>query len=120
MYYQDWVMRQIELMVDFIAKIVFKKDSIKFNIYDESNSSETNILYERLIDLINQNKIDEAENLLFDKVNNNDLVYLRIAIDFYDRINKLSDEDLQKGNFTREEIKLGIEDMAKLYNVKSP
>ncbi|MDD4780843.1 MAG: DUF6483 family protein [Tissierellia bacterium] len=120
MYHQDWVMRQIELMVGFIVKIIFKKDNMEFNIYDESNSTKIHILYERLISLINQNKFDEAENILFEKANINDSVYLKIAIDFYNKINKLSDEDLQKGNFTREEIKLGIEDILRLYNISLP
>jgi hypothetical protein len=31
MYHHDWVMRQIGHMVDLIAKVVFKKDSIEFN-----------------------------------------------------------------------------------------
>ncbi len=65
-------------------------------------------------------KLNEAEDNLFEKVNNNDLIYMKVAIDFYDRLNKLSDEELEKANFTREEIKLGIEDILKLYNVSLP
>ena len=120
MYYQDWVMRQIKIMIDMIAKIVFKKDNIQFNIYNESNSEEIHRLHERLINLISQLKFNEAEDILFEKVKNNDLIYMKIALDFYERINKLSDEELQKWNFTREEIKLGIEDILKLYNISLP
>ena len=120
MYHQDWVMKQIELMVDFVAKIIFKKDNKEINIYDESKSTEIHRLYEKLINLINQNKFDEAENLLFENVNSDDYDYLRIAINFYDKINKLKDEDLDKGNFTREEIKMGIEDILRLYNISLP
>ncbi len=73
-----------------------------------------------MISLISQLKLNEAEDNLFEKVNNNDLIYMKVAIDFYDRLNKLSDEELEKANFTREEIKLGIEDILKLYNVSLP
>ena len=117
MYYQDWLMSQIKIMIDMIAKIVFKKDNVQFDIYEESNSVEVYKLYERLINLTNQLKLNEAEDILFDKINNNDLIYMKVAMDFYDRLNKLSDEELEIGNFTREEIKLGLEDVLKLYHI---
>jgi len=42
---------------------------------------------------------------------------LEIAIDFYDRLNELSDEQLEKGDFTREEIKIGLSDALKLFGI---
>lgn len=117
MYHQDWVMRQIEMMAKMIAKLIFKKDNIQFNVSDESNSLEIHRLYERLVDLINQLRLNEAENILFEEINNSDLIYIEVAMDFYDRLNKLSDEELEIGNFTREEVKLGLEDVLKLYNI---
>ncbi|WP_398441682.1 DUF6483 family protein [Sedimentibacter sp.] len=51
--------------------------------------------------MFSQQKISDAENILFEKINNDELIYLKIAIDFYSRINKLSDAELwyrgQKG-----------------------
>lgn len=121
MYHQDWLMRKIETIIQMVAKIIFKKDferdNIQFDIYDESNSVEIHRLYERLIDLINELKINEAENILFAEINNDDLIYIKIAVDFYNRLNKLNDEELERANFTREEIKSGLEDILKLYNI---
>jgi len=121
MYHQDWLMRKIETIIQMVAKIIFKKDferdNIQFDIYDESNSVEIHRLYERLIDLINELKINEAENILFVEINNDDLIYIKIAVDFYNRLNKLNDEELERANFTREEIKSGLEDILKLYNI---
>ena len=113
-------MRQIKIIIDIIAKLVFKRDNMELNIYDESNSTEIHKLYERLINLINQLKLNEAEDILFEEVDNKDLNYMKVAIDFYERINKLSDEELEIGSFTREEIKLGIEDILKIYNMNLP
>lgn len=114
-------MRKIETIIQMVAKIIFKKDferdNIQFDIYDESNSVEIHRLYERLIDLINELKINEAENILFVEINNDDLIYIKIAVDFYNRLNKLNDEELERANFTREEIKSGLEDILKLYNI---
>lgn len=42
---------------------------------------------------------------------------MKIALDFYDRLNKLSDEELEIADFNREEIKTGIDDILKLYNI---
>ncbi|MBW4829288.1 MAG: hypothetical protein KZY61_10080 [Clostridiaceae bacterium] len=121
MYHQDWLMRNIETIIQMVAKIIFKKDferdNIQFDIYAESNSVEIHRLYEELIDLINELKINEAENILFAEINNNDLIYIKIAVDFYNRLNKLSDGELERANFTREEIKSGLEDVLKLYNI---
>ena len=117
MYQQDWIMRQIEIIVQMVAKIIFKKDNTQFDIYDESNSAEIHRLYERLINLLNELKINEAEDILFAKINNNDLIYLKVSMDFYSRLNKLSDEELEAANFTREEIKSGLEDILKLYDI---
>ena len=113
-------MRQIKMIIDIIAKLVLKRDNMEFNIYNESNSIEIHKLYERLINLINQLKLNEAEDILFEEVDNKDLNYMKVAIDFYERISKLSDEELEIGKFTREEIKLGIEDILKIYNIKLP
>ena len=38
-------------------------------------------------------------------------------MDFYNRLNKLNDEELEMADFTREEIKSGLEDILKLYNI---
>jgi hypothetical protein len=42
---------------------------------------------------------------------------VKIALDFYDRLNKLSDGELEIADFSREEIKSGIDDVLKLYNI---
>lgn len=120
MYHEDWLMRQIELMINMIAKLVFKRDNAKFDFYEEDYSEEIHKLHEKLTSLINRLKINEAEDILFEQADNNDLGYIKVAVDFYQRINELSDEELNKGDFTRKEIQLGIEDMLKLYNISLP
>ncbi|MBU5427450.1 hypothetical protein KQI41_13745 [Tissierella pigra] len=118
MYHQDWIMRQITSFIHMIGKVLFKKDSVELNIHGESNSEKVHILYERLINLINNLKVNEAEDLLFENIETNDLIYIKIAMDFYDKVNKLSDEELEEADFSREEIKLGLEDILRLYGIK--
>lgn len=119
MYQQDWIMRQIRSMGQAIARMIFGKDSVKYELTDETNSEKTNLLYKELLDLLEFLKINEAENLLFEKMETGDLKYLNIALDFYSRLNELSDEQLEKGDFTREEIKIGLNDALKLYDINA-
>lgn len=118
MYHQDWIMRQITSFIHMIGKVLFKKDSVELNIHGESNSEKVHLLYERLINLINNLKVNEAEDLLFENIETDDLIYIKIAMDFYDKVNKLSDEELEEADFSREEIKLGLEDILRLYSIK--
>lgn len=118
MYHHDWLMRQIHTMIQLLGKILFNKDHIKLNIQDESNSTEIHLLHETLISLINELKINEAEDLLFEKIDGNDLIYMKVAMDFYDRLNSLSEGELEDAHFSRQEIKSGLEDVLDLYSIK--
>lgn len=120
MYHQDWIMRKIENIVKIIAKIIFKKDDINYQIINQYKYTKTDFLHEEILKLLNSLKIDEAENLLFDNIEVKNLNYLNVAIDFYDRINKLSDEELEKGNFTRKEIESGIKDILEIFQINMP
>lgn len=110
-------MRKIENIVKIIAKIIFKKDDINYQIINQYKYTKTDFLHEEILKLLNSLKIDEAENLLFDNIEVKNLNYLNVAIDFYDRINKLSDEELEKGNFTRKEIESGIKDILEIFRL---
>lgn len=117
MYQQDWIMRQIRSMPQAIARIIFKKETVEYDITDKTNTEATNWLYKELLNLIENLNINQAENLLFEKLETHDMKYLEIAIDFYERLNELSDEQLEKGDFTREEIKIGLNDVLKLFGI---
>ncbi|HHY23454.1 MAG TPA: hypothetical protein GX527_04340 [Clostridiaceae bacterium] len=117
MYQQDWMMRQIESMVQGIARLIFKKDTITYELIDETNYTKTDLYYKELLELLNSSKINEAENLLFERIESSDINYLTIAVDFYNRLNKLSDEQLEKSNFSRVEIKSGLEDVLKIFDL---
>lgn len=117
MYQQDWIMRQIRSMTQAIARIIFKKETVEYDITDKTNTEATNWLYKELLNLIENLNINQAENLLFEKLETHDMKYLEIAIDFYERLNELSDEQLKKGDFTREEIKIGLNDVLKLFGI---
>lgn len=116
-YTQDWLLRQIEAIGRCIAKLIFKKDTIEYEINDHDNYSQTDMLYKEIQLLIKQNKICEAENLIFKNLDESNIDYLKLAMDFYQDINKLDDEKLEECNFSREEIVEGLYDILAIYKI---
>jgi len=109
MYFQkDYLMRQIEDMVRFIAKVLFGKDLFKYEITDQVNLSQTDLLYANIMALVSQKKICEAEDLLYESIEKGNTDHARIALGFYETINGLSNDELESCNFSREEIKDGL------------
>jgi hypothetical protein len=65
---KDWLMRQIENICRIIARLLFNKQIPRYEIIDEWTNTDTDRLYKELIGLLNESKINEAENLLFDRI----------------------------------------------------
>jgi hypothetical protein len=126
--HQDFLMRQIEIIARTLAKLIFDKDTPEYIVLNEDGYSETDLLLSELIKLIDGKKINEAENKLFEYIRgevelneaNPDMreerKYLEIAIDFYTRLNNLSDKYLEECKFERGEIDEGIRETAEIYN----
>lgn len=61
--------------------------------------------------LVYMGEVNEAEEILFDSIKKNsgiNIVY--IAAEFYMMLEEMQDEELEKYNFSREEVRSGIED----------
>ena len=120
---QDWLMNQIEIVARTLAKLIFNKDSTEYVIMNWQIQTDTDIIVNRLRELIDEGKINEAENLLFDNIdeeiaeNEDGRKYLEIAIDFYSRLNNLPDKTLEEFGFERQEIDEGIREVAEMYGV---
>lgn len=117
MFKQDWMMRQIESFASLLARMFFNKETTEYEVSQEELNSETNLLYRQLFALINDGKINEAEDLLFDKIDPNNKRYLELAIDFYSNLNNLSDIFLENSDFTREEIDEGLKNVADIFGI---
>jgi hypothetical protein len=116
-YYEDFIMRQIRLMVAAIVRTIFGKDSIAYTVTDPANKTETDELYLHLGSLLDAGEINEAEDLLFKFLNPDDQDVLLLAVDFYQRLNMLSDEDLLRCHFSRQEIYDGLLEVQRFYGL---
>lgn len=122
MFQEDWVMRQIESIVDFLTVALLGKKAAETEIFDsqENSSSDADRLHRELIQLIRDRKINEAENLLFDRLNSKDKTYLALAVDFYSRLNRLDNDTLEQCDFSRAEIEDGLKEVAGRFGVPLP
>ncbi len=111
-------MNQYSQITSVLAKMLFKKDSPLIPANAFPPGSEPAIVHTRLLQLLAENKINTAENMLFDVFDKKKPFHLAIGIDFYARVAELSPEALEAADFTLEEVGEGLTDMMNFYGVK--
>lgn len=110
MFEQDYIMRMIHEMVRTVLKLLFNIDEEKEDtgmMIDEV-SDDYKGLNDELFRLADAGKINEAENMLYDRINVKDVETLKLALLFYNHINEYTSDFLEKADYSREEIKEGI------------
>ena len=112
---EDWLMRQISSMAQAIAKAIFGRDEPEY--LPDGEFPETDPLHGQLLDLLDRRQINEAENLLFAEASEDDIAYLLVAADFYNRIGNLPAGELEECDFSYEEAAEGLRDFAERYGV---
>lgn len=120
MLHEDYLINQINVMVRYIAETIFNKRdkgyTIKAEKYYEINAQGKMITY--LYDLVDEGRINLAENILFDKINESrELELFETGVDFYIYLNTKTDEFLLKNDFSRQEILDGLEDLQKEFGL---
>lgn len=120
MFQNDYLMRQIQMMVQFIARMILKRNAEIYRaVPDEyGNFSSEGELYLDLMRKIKQGKINEAENLLFDAIEQNpNNSMLEIALDFYRTLGEMPDDFLEENNFSKDEVCQGLNDIMRIYHI---
>lgn len=112
-YQQDWFLRQIEMMIQAIIHLIDKKKA-------ESCYEDEATVHQTISDLLNKDKICEAENLLFRSAdeNRNDYGLLLTALDFYNHLNGMDEDYLKEHNFSHQEIIDGLLGLHSYYDDK--
>ena len=121
LYEKDFLMRQIQLLVQFIARFVFGKDAAIFELPPQEQArADGDPLEAALARLLDAGDVCGAENLLFERFEPGNRAHLYAALAFYARLNALSDDALSACNFSREEIRQGLTDAAARYGLDLP
>lgn len=111
-FHEDWFMRQIEMLLSTIIHILSENKETQESEQDLEVRWQT----EQLLD---EKDICAAENYLFEKAEQflGNPVFLKTALDFYSQVNKMSDEELEQHNFSRDEIYDGIKEMCRINGI---
>lgn len=106
----DYLMRQIEDMARLCSEVLFAKHTEPLPVFDEQgNVTENGVLYGRLRMLCSAGRVNEAENLLFDRLDApGGEALLPAAVQFYKDIQKWEDAALEQAGFSRAEIRDGL------------
>lgn len=111
---QDYILRMIEELINVLVKTL--KDEDKDVLVDENNNgSNDNELYIYLKSLVDDKKINEAENYLFERLEENNKKDFFVGMSFYKYLNEKDDEFLDECNYSREEIVEGMADISRMY-----
>lgn len=102
----DWILKQIEMMRTVLNTMTGgnKKPN------EEEDRDATTLQYALHL-LLKDGQINEAENVLFEQLDISKPHMAIVAISFYEELNKLTDMELENGNFSREEIATGLKDV---------
>lgn len=114
-YKQDWLMRQIESMVRFLANMLLRKDTAAYEIKDAASLTQIDLLYHEIKQLIETRELCKAEDLLYNAIDFGDEACIEVALDFYQTINAWSDETLERCNFPRDEINDGLKQIETMF-----
>lgn len=116
---QDYLMRMIKQMVKSIIKILGGKSFSEDELPLEEQYQASEGSYRKLLELVNDGKINEAENMLYDIIDYTKKDDICMAVSFYGYLNGLDDEFLKNNDFSREEVHLGLQRIAKKTGIES-
>ena len=125
MYYyeKDYIMRLIHGIAQVLARLLLGKQMEQEGEIASALSREAAKKDETLKKMIDAGNINEAEELLFDLLENEpweDKQKAALVLSFYDHVKEKEDAFLEKANFSREEIIEGLEDAMKTVHMEIP
>jgi predicted transcriptional regulator len=108
----DFVMRTIHDMVRMILKLLFGIDP---KSEDYELNDEADVVHQKLMDMIRNGQINEAENWVYELTENGDTDYLEVGVLFYDKLNQLDNKTLSNMDYSREEVAEGLKALLERY-----
>ncbi len=125
MYYyeKDYIMRLIHGIAMVLARILLGKQMEEEGEIADALDVRERAENDLLLRMIDEGRVNEAEERLFDLLENaswEDRRKAALALSFYDHLNEKEDEFLERADFSREEIVEGLEDAMKTVHMEIP
>ena len=106
---QDYIMRLIKELIRALLKVIFHTD-LDMPSVEMLKDAQRRCALEELLILMDNGEINEAENRLSELLEDGGGEELALALLFYSHLNEKSNDFLEAHDFSREEIKAGLED----------
>ena len=110
---KDYVMRIVHEWVRTLIKLIFNQDIDKDD--DDGISLEVMELYRKLLSMIDDGKINEAENGL----ETGGQAYFEMALLFYEKLSGKTEEFLAEHDYSQEEVVDGLKYVVDYYGYGS-
>lgn len=117
MFEQDYVMRMVKELARALAKILFNKESTTL-VEEKKNKAQQNSREVDIFLLAKNGEINKAENILDDIIENDFEEGIEMGIAFYSYINEFENDFLEENNYSRDEIKFGLERIIKMTGLR--
>lgn len=114
-YEQDYILRQIEILMQGIRRVFFGKREKGAAAFAVSGALPGALWYTRVLERLEAGDINGAENLLFALMDPAEPQGLLAALDFYNRLRRIPEERLLESGFSLAEVEQGLLDAAALY-----
>lgn len=114
---QDFIMRMIKDSVKFLGGLLLGKDSIHYELPPDGLYTKEDYLHQRLLLLIREGNINDAENLLWEDIDTASERYMELALDFYQQLSEYSSDYLDDHNYSKEEVQEGLASIAREFGV---
>lgn len=116
-YEQDYILRQIEILMQGIRRVFFGKREKGVAAFAVSGALPGALWYTRVLERLEAGDINGAENLLFALMDPAEPQGLLAALDFYNRLRRIPEERLLESGFSLAEVEQGLLDAAALYGL---
>ena len=118
MYEQDYIIRLIREMIRAVLKLIFRIDT-EYPTEEMLEDSEVKAALDGLLDMVEEGRINEAENVVYEITEDGGYKNLETALLFYSYLNEKPDEFLEENNFSRDEVKEGLLEIIYRYGLGS-
>ncbi|MCL1991119.1 MAG: DUF6483 family protein [Defluviitaleaceae bacterium] len=115
---EGFIDQQIKVMATALGKTFFNQERLVHEMTDPYRNEAANDLNKRLLDLLADGNINEAEDVLFQAVEHDvkvDHDYLRVALNFYLTLDQYDDDYLALCHFSRSEAHEGWSALTQIF-----
>lgn len=114
---KDYVMQIVHEWIRTLIRLIFGKDIDGEE--DPGISAEVAEQYRKLMAMIDDGEINEAENILLDGLEEGDRAYFEMALLFYEKLGGKTDEFLAEHDYSRQEVVDGLKYVVNFYGYGS-